>query len=312
MSFSRELHLKSRVFAAGELRSGLESIASILGPTVALRASSSRRLADGTQESRTELTGSAFDAVCDMTADASSYGFGFSGKPGRRSFGEFLSALVLPDRRGYLDLTVESNDLADLNIFATRFQELLRLEPAPSIEERVREQVKEQMRDSGTPSLPEWIEHVESRVDALERHIRVAATPLSCFVSFQFSGESLDYGRAVVRFLELLGLRVITGQGYEPKPIQQKVRERLAEQLDLLIVIIASDRGSMWTRDEMARAQSGDVLLIPLVEDGASFDRGIFGDHEYIAFSKGHIADAFTGLLEGVRYTERVRLARSS
>jgi hypothetical protein len=55
----------------------------------------------------------------------------------------------------------------------------------------------------------------------------------------------------------------------------------------------------------MARAQSPGVFLIPLVEEGATFDRGIYGDHEFIPFDKGHISDAFVGLLEGVNYVRR-------
>ncbi len=90
-------------------------------------------------------------------------------------------------------------------------------------------------------------------------------------------------------------------------PVNVKVRSRLAESLDVVVVIEAADGKSSWTRDEMARAQNPGVFLNPLVEDGATFDAGIFRDHEYIRFAEGHVSDAFIGLIEGIQYVVRVR-----
>jgi hypothetical protein len=89
------------------------------------------------------------------------------------------------------------------------------------------------------------------------------------------------------------------------------VRSRLAEGIDIVVVIEAAARKSPWTRDEIAKAQSPYVFLIPLVEDGAVFDKGIFGDHEYLSFAPGHIGDTFTGLREGIQYAQRERSARA-
>jgi len=76
----------------------------------------------------------------------------------------------------------------------------------------------------------------------------------------------------------------------------------------LIIVIETADGKSFWTRDEIARAQNPGVFLIPLVEEGATFDAGIFGDHEYIPFARDHVSDAFINLIEGIQYVERVRI----
>ena len=58
--------------------------------------------------------------------------------------------------------------------------------------------------------------------------------------------------------------------------MSQKVRGRLDQPLDFIVVIEAAEGKSSWTRDEMARAQNQDVLLIRLVEDGATFDPGMY------------------------------------
>jgi hypothetical protein len=42
-----------------------------------------------------------------------------------------------------------------------------------------------------------------------------------------------------------------------------------------------------------------------LVEDGARFAQGVFGDLEYIPFAPDHIGDAFIKLMEGIAYIRR-------
>ena len=48
-------------------------------------------------------------------------------------------------------------------------------------------------------------------------------------------------------------------------------------------------RPSFWTRDEIATARQRDIAIVPIVEAGAHFEQGIFGDIEYIEFAPSHI-----------------------
>jgi hypothetical protein len=221
-----------------------------------------------------------------------------------------VRALFRADEDGYLSLSAEADSPELLRSFCAAFQDALGLAPALSPQERAKTEIEE--GGNAIPPIMQLIEDLSERVAALERQASDRPSILTCFLSFQFTGVSVEYARQVRHFLELLDVRVITGQGYEPKPINEKVRERLQESLDFVVVIEVTERKSAWTRDEIARAQQPGVFLIPLVEQGATFDRGIFGDHEYIEFAPGHIGDAFAGLLEGVSYVRRVVHDRST
>jgi hypothetical protein len=125
----------------------------------------------------------------------------------------------------------------------------------------------------GEKPFTEKMDELAARVETLEQRYKTQGG-LTCFLSFQFSGPSLEHGRQVNIFLSCSTLR-FTGPGYEPKPISEKVRARLAEPLDLVVMIEAASGTFVWTRDEMARSQLPNVHLIPLVEDAAQFAAGI-------------------------------------
>jgi len=71
--------------------------------------------------------------------------------------------------------------------------------------------------------------------------------------------------------------------------------------VDFGILVVTTDDGeSFWTRDEINQLPPG--TLIPVVEEGAHFESGMFGDHEWIPFPPDHISEAFIGILEGIEY----------
>ena len=128
---------------------------------------------------------------------------------------------------------------------------------------------------------------------------------LRAFVSFRFG--IADTERAACELLSLLSLtnvETVTGKGFEPRPLQKKVADRIAG-VDVVILLIGSDGQSAWTRDEINEARMIGVPVIPLVEEPATFERGLFGDLEYITFAPRHIGDTFVGLLEGLAYVRR-------
>jgi hypothetical protein len=116
-------------------------------------------------------------------------------------------------------------------------------------------------------------------------------------LSYHFGGESVGYGGEGRKYLELLGVTVITGEDYEPRPVNEKVRGRLEGKIDL-VVIEEPTGGQLGPAMKWRRRNNPGVALIPLAENDAAFDQGIFGDYECIRLERGHIGDSFIRLLQ--------------
>lgn len=303
MSVSKTLYFRAKEFAAGELGPAAERVCSrVFCHEYSVSATLYRTLGDGTRQSQSTTDTQILSTVCNLERENISFSLTFAIRSDSNVIiGNYLSADVSADAGGILAVRVSADSVDHLREFSRAFEEELRLEltsnPVTEMIERAKAEENKILSEIGK---------LAERVESLERD-RSASHQLTCFLSFRFEGRSVDYGRMVKQFLELLGVRVITGQGYEPMPVNEKVRSRLAENLDVIVVIEVADGKSSWTRDEMARAQNPGVFLIPLVENGATFDAGIFGDHEYIRFAEGHVSDAFIGLIEGIQYVGRVR-----
>ena len=151
------------------------------------------------------------------------------------------------------------------------------------------------------------IEALSHRLDTLERVPSRARRSLRCFLSYRLEDAPSDRAATEVeRFLSLLEVEVVTGRGYEPRSIRDKVDERL-DGLDLAVLLVSSNGESFWTRDEITTARARGVYVIPIVGEGHDFFPGLFGDHEYIRYATDHVGDAFLKLLEGVLYVRRIR-----
>ena len=150
------------------------------------------------------------------------------------------------------------------------------------------------------------IEDLSHRLDILEQ-ASSQARRLRCFLSYRFDDPLRERAAGQVeRFLSLLDVEVVTGRGYEPRAIRDKLDERL-QGLDFLVLLVASEGESFFTRDEITTARARGVFVIPIVLEGQDFFAGLFGDQEYIRYSEAHIGDAFLKLLEGVLYVRRMR-----
>jgi hypothetical protein len=93
----------------------------------------------------------------------------------------------------------------------------------------------------------------------------------------------------------------ITGEQFEPRRIEDKVRSKLRADIDFLVAIVTKAGQSTWIRDELGDANARNLWIIILREDGASFDEGIFGRLEYIPYEL-IIEQTFPALLEGINY----------
>jgi hypothetical protein len=146
------------------------------------------------------------------------------------------------------------------------------------------------------------------RLEALEATVRAVTGHLRCFLSYRFTTEVEPLAAKLQRFFGLLDVEVVTGAGYEPRPIIEKVKAKLGLDLHFVVLIVSIHGESMWTRDEITSAGSRGIPVIPLVEHGADFAPGLFGDLEYIPFTEGRIEETFIKLLEAIRF---VRLQKS-
>jgi hypothetical protein len=146
---------------------------------------------------------------------------------------------------------------------------------------------------------------ISERLAVLERIVLGPNRTLRCFLSYRFTPENEDPARRLHDFLILLGIDVVTGNTYEPRPVSQKVMDRLKDDLDFIVLLIGLDGESFWTRDEIATTKHKMIPLVPIVEDGVIFSSGLFGDLEYVTYAKGHIGDSFFKVLEAVKYVRQ-------
>ena len=142
---------------------------------------------------------------------------------------------------------------------------------------------------------------IEARLDRLESIVLRDNQPLTCFLSYRFSAENVATVAELSRFLEALGITVVNPSVYEPRPITAKVRDKIS-RADFIVQIITSSGQSAWTSTEAGAATTMSLPVVPLIEDGVTFEPGLLGDLEWIPFARGHIADTFTSVLDAIKY----------
>jgi hypothetical protein len=142
----------------------------------------------------------------------------------------------------------------------------------------------------------------ESRLATLETAARKIDGNLKCFISFKFDdpGTAAQVDR-LKRLLDAVRVEWVTGEQFEPRRIEDKVKARLRADLDFIIAVISKAGESKWIRDELADANSRDLSVVVLLEDGGNFDSGIFGTLECVPYSLA-IEQTFPALLEGVNF----------
>lgn len=296
LSVGKKHSYEPKVFPVGALRAAIQSAASAaLGWGVEAKLTVLDSLPDGTRQHRSDLDLSQLATLCDLNKQKGTYIVKLQVPAGLSPLLSQVGSLTLraaPD--GFLEFEYEADSADVLHALISAVEMHLDLSHAPDFKERLANAPHE-------PGENLWdaIDSLEQRLDRLEAS-RSDVSDLTCFLSFRFDAKSSAYAERVKTFLEMLGVKVITGLGYEPKTVSDKVRSRLAGPVDVIIALQTASGGSAWTRDEMAKAQQPGVFLIPLVENGSTFVAGIFGDHEYIEFAPDHIGDAFVSLLEGI------------
>ena len=293
MTFNKTIYFTPRKFEIGELKRSVQSLLEQAFPQGAkAHARVSRSLQDGTRHASESVDLNCLSDVCDLESEDCDVNICFYANASP-SYAGHVAALFMRVHCGLISIAFGSDTSDHIVNLVERAVPLLKLERCDP---------------PSSSSFWDELDGLRQRVVALEKERDKHIKRLSCFLSLRFEKAPIAYAEKLKAFLGLLNTDVITGQGYEPKTIQAKVAQRLDQGFDFHIMLITANGQSAWQRDEMARTQDPSVFLILLLEEGAEFERGIYGDHEYIPFPKGRIAETFLPLLEGVRYIERMRM----
>lgn len=122
----------------------------------------------------------------------------------------------------------------------------------------------------------------------------------TAFIAHRFDELGEQLADRLARFLSLIGFDVKTGRGFSPKPVSEKVMERLNGQ-SIIFAIVTPGDDATWLTQEAVLGHSRDKPLFVLRDATADFKSGILGDLEYIPFSAPRIETTFIAILEGLK-----------
>jgi hypothetical protein len=146
------------------------------------------------------------------------------------------------------------------------------------------------------------IDALTSRVLMLENVATNIERRLKCFISFKFDDAgTLAAVDRLKRLLTAVRVDWLTGEQFEPRRIEDKVKAQLRADVDFVIAVISKAGESKWIRDELSDANARGLWIVLVLEDGATFDKGIFGTLEHLRY--GHaIGQIFPEMLEGINF----------
>lgn len=121
----------------------------------------------------------------------------------------------------------------------------------------------------------------------------------SVFIAHGFDNAGKAYAGKARLFFEELGIKVETGEYYEPGNVPDKVKSRI-ESCDIFMAIVTPQDDHTWITQETIFAASKDKQPIVLVDDSLNFKSGMLGDIEYIHFTHEHLSDSFIKILQGL------------
>ena len=155
-------------------------------------------------------------------------------------------------------------------------------------------------------TINDLIWKVYDRIDEISKRTVISeakeSNKLRCFVSFRFDDHSKALAFELREFMELVGLEFVSGLGYEPRSISEKVLERLSGPLDLFIILFSESGDSSWLNQEIGVARARKLPILVLKEEGINVDSGMLGDTEYLVFPRGNISKSFVGVLQALSY----------
>lgn len=119
------------------------------------------------------------------------------------------------------------------------------------------------------------------------------------FIAHGFHPIGKAYAGEVRLFFEALGIKVESGEYFEPGSVPDKVKSRI-ENSDMFVAIVTPQDDQTWITQETLLADSLGKQPFVLVDNRTAYKAGMFGDKEYIPFSDGCISEAFVKILQGL------------
>lgn len=283
MEIVRHKLYENKKFQPGDILNTFISILDEIGvPKSAIRLSGSFRYGDGGTV-RKEISFPELELICNFNGETNSISLSYPTDI-KRDYNKDNS-IILSSFQGGILLNVSTTTSSSIQSIMDKLEGQLKLE---EMSER---------------QYPKTIDaNLEARVETLENKILELSKSPSCFLSYRFHVRGKALALELSRFLSLLNIKVVSGLGYEPRRVTEKVLNRLKSGHDFFVYLITKDGESTWTRDELAVAFGEGVPVIILVECGAEIGKGLLGDWEYIEFDGDHIGDTFIAILEALDY----------
>jgi len=274
---------QGKVFEPGEIVRSLRFLLNEIGvPEAAVSVSSTLKYGEG-GELRKEITLSDLEVLSDF--DGQTTGINLSYPPNLKRDYDKSNYIGLSSFQSGILLTVVASPPSAVGTIIILIENQLKLIEMP----------KKEIETFASANL-------QSRVEIVENKILELTKLFSCFLSYRFTPRGKVLALEMSRFLALLNVKVVSGLGYEPRRVAEKVIERLKSGHDFFIYLITKDGESTWTRDELAVAYGEGVPVIILIEKGAEIGKGLLGDWEYIEFESDHVGDTFIAILEALAY----------
>ncbi|MBS4095928.1 MAG: hypothetical protein KGZ83_03710 [Sulfuricella sp.] len=133
-----------------------------------------------------------------------------------------------------------------------------------------------------------------------EHRTQAAELPRTVFIAHRFDAVGQEASDKIALFLTLLGFECVSGRGYAPGPISEKVKSRMQAQAVVVVVWTPGEDSTWLVQESLLSNLSGKPLI--LIKDATSaFRPGLLADLEFIPFSEARIEQAFIPLLEGLR-----------
>jgi hypothetical protein len=128
----------------------------------------------------------------------------------------------------------------------------------------------------------------------------------TAFVAHSFLNADQSVASCVIRSLEKLNIKVVTGEKPRGESISQKIRNRIDQQFLFVGVFTRRDKiyrkdewtTSTWVIEEKAYAYSRRKKLILVKESGVGSIGGIQGDYQIIQFDRDHLETVPLSLLD--------------
>jgi hypothetical protein len=159
------------------------------------------------------------------------------------------------------------------------------------------------------PAINDLLWKVYDRVEEISKRLDIgqekAPDQMRCFVSFRFDDHNKALAFELREFMELAGLDFVSGLGFEPRSISEKVLERLSGPLHIFVIIFSSSGDSSWLNQEIGAARTRGLPILVLKEEGSAANAGMLVDTEYLVFPKDNISKAFVGILQALSYLRK-------